>query len=216
MKVHKKIKTMQIKIPKEARYLIGIDEVGRGPIAGPVTLGAFLVPVGDRAAVTLEFRGVKESKQLTATRREAWFEKICIAQKLGRVEYSLASVGPELIDSKGLSWAIRTALAECLKTLGKDPQECFVLLDGSLKAPAEYLYQKTIIGGDSKVQVIALASIAAKVTRDRELVRIARKYPEYAFEIHKGYGTKSHYQKIAKYGICAIHRKSFLQKLSSR
>jgi len=92
-----------------------------------------------------------------------------------------------------------------------NPKKCKVLLDGGLKAPEEYIDQKTIIKGDEKKMIIALASIYAKVMRDRKMVKFGKEYPEYGFEIHKGYGTKKHYEAIGKYGLSNIHRRSYIK-----
>ena len=109
--------------------------------------------------------------------------------------------------------AIRRALAEALSRLEADPKECHVLLDGSLSAPAEYVHQKTIIRGDDSEPVISLASIMAKVTRDRLMKRLSPKYPEYDFHTHKGYGTASHISAIGRCGLSDIHRASFCRGL---
>ena len=93
------------------------------------------------------------------------------------------------------------------------PKKCLVLLDGGLRAPKRFMYQKTIIRGDEKEYAIALASIMAKVTRDRKMVKLSKKYPLYGFNSHKGYGTKKHYEKIKKCGLCELHRRSFLKQL---
>ena len=213
------------KKPPRIRHLIGIDEVGRGPIAGPVTLCAFLISKKDHRALRTHFRGVKDSKQLTLEQREEWHARICVQRSRGFAEYALASIGPRQIDSRGLSWAINSAVRRCLAGLRKKlaesahfsplkPSECLVLLDGSLKAPPEFIHQRTIIKGDEKEPIIALASIVAKVTRDRRLTRLAKIYPAYGFEVHKGYGTRSHYLKISAHGMCPLHRRSFLKNFS--
>ena len=186
---------------------IGIDEVGRGPIAGAVAVGAFtfLKPEAKKL-----FRGVKESKQLTEEKREIWFKKIQQASRVGLVKFTVTFQSEKVIDTKGLSFAIKKALSTSLYALNIKPAHARVLLDGGLKAPKEYVNQKTIIKGDEKKMVIALASICAKVLRDRRMNLLAKKYPKYGFERHKGYGTKSHYVAIKKYGILGIHRQSFL------
>ena len=198
------------------KYLIGIDEVGCGPLAGPVAVGAFLIPVANLNKVRLIFRGVKESKQLNESRREAWFSIIQGAQKDGLIDYRVTFKSEKIIDDRGLSFAIRSALAKSIGDLRIadkkiNPIQCRALLDGGLKAPKEYVNQKTIIKGDEKEMVIALASICAKVLRDRKLVKFAKRYPFYGFDIHKGYGTRAHYSAIKKLGVCAIHRRSFLK-----
>lgn len=229
----KSIDGKEKKTPKKAsrkspRYIIGIDEVGRGPIAGPVAVGAFLL----HARAGALFRGVRESKQLTEDQREEWFEKIEAAVaavpeesavEVGRshplVDFRVTMVSEKVIDKKGISFAIRTALEKSLSALiadhSIDPSECLVLLDGGLRAPAAFVHQKTIIKGDVKEKSIALASICAKVTRDRHMHKQAKKYPRYGFDVHKGYGTRRHYGAIKMHGLSAIHRRSFLRGLNA-
>ncbi len=201
-------------------FLIGIDEVGRGPIAGPVAVGAFCISADKLAQVRKIFRGVKESKQLSERKREEWFGIINKAQKDGYVDYAVTFQSEKIIDTKGLSYAIRYSLKTSLigvvgiakaelDDLSLDRIQ--VLLDGGLKAPAEFINQKTIIKGDEKEMVIALASICAKVLRDRKMNKFSKKHPGYGFEKHKGYGTRGHYSAIKRHGILPIHRKSFLK-----
>ncbi|MCX6738466.1 MAG: ribonuclease HII [Candidatus Parcubacteria bacterium] len=200
-----------MRIPKDIQYVVGIDEAGRGPLAGPVSVGAVCFSVHDIRRFKKFSFGVKDSKKLTAEKREAWFlkiEKEMIAEKFS---FAVAFSSSEMIDTRGLSFAIRNALAEALMKLACPPESTLVLLDGSLHAPKEYLFQKTIIHGDDIEPIISLASIGAKVLRDREMIALSQQYPEYGFERHKGYGTKKHYEMIEKYGILeGIHRKSFL------
>ena len=192
------------------KYLIGIDEVGRGPIAGPVAVGAFVFL--DPKAKRL-FRGVKESKQLNEKNREKWFAIINDTKRAGLVDFCVIFQSERVIDNKGLSYAIKNALSKSLLALKIDPKSTKVLLDGGLKASPEYKDQKTIIKGDEKEMVIALASITAKVLRDRKMIKLGKKFPDYGFEIHKGYGTKKHYDAIKKYGLLKEHRRSFLGKI---
>ncbi len=189
------------------KYIIGIDEVGRGPIAGPVAVGCcvFLTPNARRL-----FRGVKESKQLTEKQREVWFERIEKARQGGHINFCVTFQSHKVIDTRGLSYAIRKALSISLQSLQIDPLHARVLLDGGLKAPVHYPDQKTIIKGDEKETIIALASICAKVLRDRRMNLLAKKYPQYKFENHKGYGTKGHYRALRKYGVLPMHRLSFI------
>ncbi len=191
------------------KYVIGVDEVGRGPIAGPVAVGAFVFLHSEARKL---FRGVKESKQLMEEKREEWFAKILEAQKNDHVDFKVSFQSEKVIDAKGLNFAIKKCLETSLSKLSLDPAKCLVLLDGGLKAPAQYKNQKTIIKGDTKEMVIALASICAKVLRDRNMRRWAKKYPDYDFDVHKGYGTKGHYTTIRRHGLCPLHRRSFLQK----
>lgn len=198
-----------LKNNKLCKYLIGIDEVGRGPIAGPVAVGAFIYLKPEAKKL---FRGVKESKQLKEEKREEWYIKILEAQKLGLINFAVTFQTEKVIDKKGISFAIKKALAMSLAKLRIYPHKVQVLLDGGLKAPIKYKNQKTIIKGDVKEQVIALASICAKVTRDRRMRAYSKKYPEYGFDVNKGYGTRAHYEAIERFGLTPLHRLTFLQK----
>jgi ribonuclease HII len=137
---------------------------------------------------------------------EAW-------QKAGIIRFHVALISHTVIDTKGISPAIKKGIAECLKKLNASEHDCEILLDGSLKAPQEFIFQKTIIKGDEKEYPIGLASIAAKVIRDRKMEQYAMKYPEYGFDVHKGYGTDSHRKMIKKHGPSKIHRRSFLKNI---
>lgn len=190
------------------RYVIGIDEVGRGPIAGPVAVGAFVFLNSDAKKL---FKGVKESKQLSEAQREKWFSIIKLAKEEGWVDFAVNFQSSKVIDKKGIVFAIKTALAKSLRALTLDIGNTLVLLDGGLRAPAEYINQRTIIKGDEKEMVIALASICAKVLRDRKMIKLGIKYPVYGLVNHKGYGTRDHYKAIKKYGLIDEHRKSFIK-----
>jgi ribonuclease HII len=194
------------------KYTLGIDEVGRGPIAGPVAVGSFVFLSKQASRI---FKGVKESKQLSEEKREEWYKKIVLAKKNRMIDFSVIFQSEKVIDTKGLSFAINKALKMSLSKLNLDPKQVKVLLDGGLKAPKEYINQKTIIQGDAKEKVIALASICAKVMRDRKMRQWVLKYPQYALDVNKGYGTRSHYTAIKKYGLTPLHRRSFLKKLST-
>ncbi len=193
-------------------HTIGIDEVGRGPIAGPVAVGSFVIL--DKKALRL-FTKVKESKQLKEKDREEWFKKIEKIRDEGQVDFSVVFQSEKIIDKKGLSFAIKNALRISLDKMVErnnlKKENIKVLLDGGLKAPKEYINQKTIIKGDEKEKIIALASICAKVLRDRKMKKFANKYPGYRFEVNKGYGTKGHYEAIDKYGLTDLHRRTFLK-----
>ena len=199
-----------MKYPPYITHIVGIDEVGRGPLAGPVTLGACVVPV---SLTRKSFKLIRDSKKLTAQSREVWYQKMLELKKDGTINFALASISPKQIDTKGLSWAIKTALSNAIEALNVNPEITMVLLDGGLKAPAVFKYQKTIIKGDEKEFSISLASIAAKVTRDVEMTKLAKKYPAYGFEVHKGYGTLKHREAIKKHGPSKIHRMSFLKNI---
>lgn len=196
----------------EYKYIIGIDEAGRGPLAGPVSVGAILFSYKEYEKFKKESKNTlagRDSKKLSEKKREEWFETI---QKLP-LESAVAFSSNKVIDTKGIVPAINIAISKIFSEFNKDPNECLVLLDGNLKAPEEFKNQKTIIKGDEKEPVISLASIVAKVSRDRYIVDLAKKYPEYCFEKHKGYGTKVHYEMLKKHGLCNIHRRSFLLSL---
>ena len=208
------------------KHIIGVDEVGRGPLAGPVAVGVvslkhapletararsvFLSLMGSKVEWAQNF---KDSKKLTPKAREAWLVKIEEARSEGWLEYAVAFVSSSVIDKKGLSYAIRTAISKALGDIKHDVDGVKVLLDGALRAPSHYLPQETIIKGDEKELSIALASIVAKVARDKKMVARAKKFPEYGFEKHKGYGTRAHYEAIKKHGITPHHRKRFLKNI---
>ena len=193
------------------RYLIGIDEAGRGPLAGPVSVGAVMVPPDfDMNRMV----GVRDSKQLSEKAREECFTMLSVLQDAGDIRFAVEFSSAYYIDAYGIVPAIRSALARVLARLGAAPEESSVLLDGSLSAPEGFLIQKTIIRGDQTVPLISAASIVAKVLRDRYMVRLAGKYPLYRFEEHKGYGTAEHRKLITQHGFCKAHRTTFCTRLS--
>ena len=189
--------------------MLGVDEAGRGPLAGPVAVG--VVTVLEGFDVAREFPGVADSKKLSEKKREAIYEMLVARAAVGDVRFTVEFESADAIDKEGISVVIRRALARGVNNV-RPPRsniEMHILLDGALRAPAEYT-QETIIHGDALVPIISLASIAAKVERDRLMISFAKKYPEYGFEKHKGYGTKAHYEMLLKHGLCAIHRRSFI------
>jgi ribonuclease HII len=200
---------------EKPKYVIGIDEVGRGPLAGPVAVCAFAMPYGYNQKL---FDGVKDSKKLSAQVREKLAKIAHRMKKSGQCFYAVCYSGHKLIDERGIAPAVKAAINRALKKvlekISANPTECDIFLDGSLKAPNHFPHQKTIIRGDSKVQIISIASVVAKVKRDKKMFRLSKKFPGYDFEIHKGYGTSAHYQKIKKLGLSPIHRKTFLRKLN--
>ena len=206
------------KVKDKFKYIIGIDEVGRGPIAGPVAVCALAIIRNKNSKYKTKFshanfRNFKDSKKLSHLQRLEWLEKINQEKKKGNIIYKVSFASNKIIDNKGIVFAINKCLTNSLNFLEKNKKESLVLLDGGLRAPKEYLNQKTIIKGDEKELAIALASIVAKVTRDRLMVELSRKYPGYSLEKHKGYGTTAHYKALKNKGISPIHRKSFLKKL---
>lgn len=198
-------------IRQTPKFLIGIDEVGRGPIAGPVAVCALLWK--DRECEPPH--DVKDSKKLSPQKRDQWFALIEQWRKEERLEYAVAYIEANTIDTIGISHAIKCALMESLARLQVEPENVQILLDGGLFAPEEYRHQETIIKGDEREPVIALASIAAKVLRDRLMDEVALEHPQYQFDEHKGYGTKAHYMAVKKHGLTPYHRKSFLTKVLS-
>jgi len=187
-------------------FIIGVDEAGRGPLAGPVAVGIVAVEDGYDFSV---FPGLNDSKKLSEKKREIIFSVLQEEMKKGSVRAVVQLVGARMIDRGGIAPAIRNAVATGVRKLLVEPTAGKVFLDGSLKAPEEY-EQETVIGGDGTVPAIMLASVVAKVTRDRLMVKLAFEYPAYGFEIHKGYGTKAHYEALRAHGPCELHRTTFL------
>jgi ribonuclease HII len=193
------------------KWVVGIDEVGRGPIAGPVTLCAVAMAYSEYEKT--RWRGLTDSKQLTAKQREVWAKKAWDMEQLGVLRIAIASQTAATIDRKGISACIKMCITAILAELDLDPTETIVLLDGGLKAPAHYIHQQTIIKGDAKEKIISLASVVAKVSRDAYMTKIASKYPGYDWDKNKGYGTQKHVQSLKKRGFTGLHRKSFLGRM---
>jgi ribonuclease HII len=187
--------------------VFGIDEAGRGPLAGPVSVGIFGMKTGFKLK---GFPKRRDSKKMSEAEREKWFAIFEEEKKKGNVFFKVGLSSPVVIDKKGIVFAIRSAMETCLADI---PVSTQLLLDGSLYAPERYISQKTIIKGDEKEKLIACASIVAKVSRDRLMKKLAKKYPEYGFEVHKGYGTAVHRAAILKRGFSAIHRKTFCKNI---
>lgn len=188
-------------------YLIGIDEAGRGPLAGPLSIAAVFIK--DRKTEKL-FAGIKDSKQLTEKLREEWFERIIEAEEKELLTHAHVFISHISIDAQGLTYVCRKAIAQILRKLEAPIKETHILLDAGLRAPTGWS-QESIIKGDEKVRLIAMASIIAKVKRDRYMIHLAKKYPLYGFEKHKGYGTREHYKALKKHGPSKIHRLTFLK-----
>lgn len=199
---------------KAIRYVIGIDEVGRGPLAGPVTICAFAML--EHELHLLEEVGARDSKTLSEQKRDIIAKKLKKLAAEGRCIYQIASTSSHVIDRKGLTKAITIAIASALKKLNIHPEHADIYLDGGLKAPQSFFRQHTIIRGDGSIPVISCASVLAKVHRDRLMDQYDLKFPQYGFLSHKGYGTPEHYKAIRKYGMTPIHRKLFLKELVLR
>lgn len=177
----------------------GVDEAGRGPLAGPVFAAAVILPKG------YVIEGVNDSKKLSEKKREELFEKI----KSEALCYSVASVDEKIIDEINILNATFLAMEKAVEGLKIHPD--FVMIDGNRAPKSLDIPCQTVVKGDAKSASIAAASILAKVSRDRYMLEMAEKYPEYCFEKHKGYGTKLHYEMLDLYGVSDIHRKSFLK-----
>jgi ribonuclease HII len=176
----------------------GVDEAGRGPLAGPVCAAAVILPKGHI------IDGVNDSKKLTEKKRELLFDKI-IEESLS---YSIAYATAQEIDEINILQATFLAMQRAVEGLDIKPD--FAMIDGN-RTPNLEIDTQTIVKGDAKSASIAAASILAKVSRDRYMLEMAKKYPQYQFEKHKGYGTKLHYQMLNEYGPCEIHRQTFLK-----
>jgi ribonuclease HII len=175
----------------------GIDESGRGPLAGPVTAAAVILPKG------LAIPDLNDSKQLSEKKRETLFEII----KETALAYAVETVNNKIIDEINILQATFLAMSRAVLKLKIKPDLC--LVDGNRKVHGLSFNQKTIVGGDAKSACIAAASILAKVSRDKMMLEYAKQYPIYEFEKHKGYGTKKHIEALKKYGVCSIHRLTF-------
>jgi ribonuclease HII len=188
------------------RYTIGIDEVGRGPLAGPVSIGIVV------CKSLLAIPELTDSKKMSEAARERVAALACDLQKGDTIAFGVYSAAAGVIDAIGIEAAIRGIIATGLRELAPDPSRVEVVLDGKLHAPKEYR-QQTIIHGDLLIPAISLAAVVAKVERDRGMVEIAKKYPRYGFENHKGYGTAEHIAAIQKWGASPIHRMSYLKNI---
>ncbi|MFC1571827.1 ribonuclease HII [Candidatus Margulisiibacteriota bacterium] len=182
---------------KGFKLIAGVDEAGRGPLAGPVVAAAVIFPRGTR------IKGLNDSKKLSAQKRaELFFEIKDKAFAIG-----VGVVSHKLIDRINIGQANLLAMKKAVLNLPIMPN--YLLIDGGRYKVDLDIPQEGITGGDRKVPSIAAASIIAKVTRDRMMLRLHNKFPQYRFDSHKGYGTKLHYRRLKEFGPCAIHRRSF-------
>ncbi len=193
---------------KGARFIGGVDEVGRGPLAGPVVAACVVLPAD------FDVLGVDDSKKLSEKKREELFHSI----RSKALAWGVGTVGPETIDEINILQATKRAMREGIRRADEMLMELagertdYIIIDG-LKIDGLEKSQLSLIKGDQKSVSVAAASILAKVTRDRLMIEYDEKYPGYAFARNKGYGTKAHYEGIEKLGITSIHRRSFLEKL---
>jgi ribonuclease HII len=189
---------------KNVARVAGVDEAGRGPLAGPVVAAAAILPARwAQSGLPRELEGLNDSKQLTETQREKFFQFITAC---GEIEFAIVVVDAGLIDEINILQATHRAMNEALAKLNLQPQHA--LVDGrpvkTMRVP-----QTAIVKGDARSYSIAAASVLAKVTRDRLMLEFNAQFPNYGFAEHKGYGTAKHLAAIEKFGACAIHRKSF-------
>lgn len=182
------------------KLLCGVDEAGRGPLAGPVCAAAVILPQN------CEIQGLNDSKKLTEKKRGALFDVICASA----VSYGIAFATVEEIEEYNILGATFMAMNRAIAQLDRVPE--LALIDGNRNTGIQ-IPSRCVIGGDGKCADIAAASVLAKVTRDRYMLQMAELYPQYGFEKHKGYGTKAHYEAIRAYGPSPIHRPSFLRKM---
>ncbi len=199
----------------DLRYEIGIDEAGRGPLAGPVAVGVVLVPVD------FDWRklaNVNDSKKLTEKKRDELYRQAVVLRKQGQLDFAVVQTSAKKIDAIGIVSAVKLAMERALRKVQRevgDWSDVVVKLDGGLVAPEYCVYQETIIKGDAKEKVIGLASVVAKVTRDRYMCQQAKKpvFSLYQFAQHKGYGTKVHRSLIEAHGLSTMHRESYCKNV---
>jgi ribonuclease HII len=184
-------------IAKGYRYVIGVDEVGRGPLAGPVVCAAVVMPLDENSLVI----GVDDSKKLSAKKREQLAEEI----KNRALCYQIIEIDEKQIDEMNILQATRLGMKKAIESL---PQGDVVLTDGNMTLDIA-LPQQSVVHGDALSYSIGAASIIAKVHRDNLMDEYAKTYPQYAFEKNKGYGTAEHIKGIKEYGLCPIHRRTF-------
>lgn len=201
---------------KKGECIIGIDEVGRGALAGPVVVVAAAATVNLKLKIKNFKLKLGDSKKLSPKQREIWFDFV----KKQKIPYATASVSPKIIDRINISNAANLAASRAFRKLTNryrlNSKFCKVFLDGGLYLPkslnAKFYILNSIIKGDEKIPVISLASIVAKVNRDRYMKKLHKKYPQYDFINNVGYGTKRHIKALKKYGVSKIHRLTFLRK----
>ncbi len=185
---------------KGFQFVCGVDEAGRGPLAGPVCAAAVILPRG------LVIDGVNDSKKLTEKKREALFDVICESA----LAYSIVFADVDEIEDVNILRATMNAMKRAVERLNIKAD--FAYIDGNTMPPID-IKGECVVKGDAKSMSIACASILAKVSRDRLMLKYAEEYPQYGFEKHKGYGTKLHTEALKEYGPCPVHRPSFLKKI---
>ena len=200
-----------MEIPKGVKYLVGLDEAGRGAMAGPVAVGMFVWPLeaGELLTAVPNYPVGRDSKKLKPKMREKWFAVLTDVAKTASAICQVSFVSETYIDRAGIVPAVSRGLEECLAKLPGAPAEYLIKLDGGLKASAEFIYQETIIRGDETEPIISFASILAKVSRDKKMVKMSAEFAGYGLEKHKGYGTKEHFARVAELGLSTCHRRTY-------
>ncbi len=200
---------------KKPKGVIGVDEVGRGPLAGPVTLCAFYVEDEKEALKEIFNNTIRDSKKLNKTKRLNIYQIIRKNRLIKtRVEYAISSRSAEYIDKYGISHAVRQCLLSCMRILAKkgvEIEKLTVRLDAGLKIPLENITQQSFVKGDERFVEIALASIMAKVSRDMYMEKLTKEHNQYGWERNVGYGTVDHREAIKKIGITKYHRRTYLK-----
>ena len=186
------------------KYIAGVDEAGRGPLAGPVAVAIVIMPLGEDDII----EGVNDSKKLTEKKRDKLFDEIISKA----IAYHIELVDENTIDTINILNATKLGMLTCINSISQKPD--IVLID-AVKIDSE-IPTESIIKGDALSYSIACASILAKVTRDRYMLNMDEKYPEYNFKKHKGYGTKEHIENLKKFGKCKIHRESFIKNFVTK
>ena len=196
-----KLKEIEQSVYKEGfQYICGIDEAGRGPLAGPVVIASAIMPKDSM------IEGVNDSKKVSEKKREELFEIITKEA----ISYGVGIISQEEIDEINILNATKKGLTESLKDLSVKPD--IILVDALKDIDTLNIPYRSVIKGDAKIYSIACASIIAKVTRDRIIREWDKVYPQYGFASHKGYGTAKHIEAIKEYGLCPLHRRSFTKK----
>ena len=196
-----KLKIERELLSKGYRYIVGVDEVGRGPLAGPVVCAAVVMPLDEELLI----EGVDDSKKLSEKKRETLSKLI----KERAIAYTIVEVSEKIIDEINILEATRLGMKQAVEGLSVTPD--IVLTDGNMTIDIPFK-QHSVIGGDALSYSIGAASIIAKVHRDHMMDEYAKEYPAYAFEKNKGYGTAVHIQAIKEQGLCPIHRRTFTKK----
>ncbi|MEX2514924.1 MAG: ribonuclease HII [Candidatus Paceibacterota bacterium] len=196
---------------KKPTLHIGIDEAGRGPLAGPVYVGLVAAPIDFDFGI---FPHLDDSKKMTERRREKVYTILRKMEEASPgIRWTTSHTSATEIDSDGIQQAVQNAIDSGLERLVPNPDNVKIYLDGGLQAPDKFKHQKTIIGGDGIQPIISLASVIAKVSRDNHMRRLDVMYPTFKLAQHKGYGTEAHCEAIQTHGPSPIHRRSYITNI---